>query len=51
MEIALFPYTTEEAEWLSADADGQCWLLGRGDLELAKLSAPANDDRPQPDRS
>lgn len=42
----MFPYTMEEAEWLSDHADGHYWLPGQGDLEPA---APANDDRP-PDR-
>jgi hypothetical protein len=37
----MFPYTAEEAEWLSAHADHHYWLLGQGDLELATA---ANDD-------
>jgi hypothetical protein len=43
----MFPYTAEEAEWLSAHADSAYWLLGEGDSASA---APANDDRPPRDR-
>ena len=43
----MFPYTAEEAEWLSADADRHYWLLGQGDIALA---TPANDDVPPHDR-
>ena len=42
----MFPYTAEEAEWLSAHADRHYWLLGQGDLELATA---ANDDTPPQD--
>lgn len=47
----MFPYTTEEAEWLSAHADGHYWLFGQGDLEPAITTEPANDDRPSRDPS
>lgn len=46
----MFPYTMEEAEWLSGHADGHYWLLGQGELELAMPVPSANDDRPPPDR-
>jgi hypothetical protein len=39
----MFPYTAEEAEWLSAQAGSPYWLLGQGDVELASSAAPAND--------
>ena len=41
----MFPYTAEEAEWLSAPADGHYWLPGQGDPEPALRTEPANDDR------
>jgi hypothetical protein len=41
----MFPYTAEEAEWLSAQGGAHYWLLGQGDVELASPAAPANDDR------
>ena len=43
----MFPYTAEEAEWLSMHADPAYWLLGHGDIEIA---VPANDDTPPRDR-
>ena len=39
----MFPYTAEEAEWLSAQAGSHYWLLGRSDVEPATAAAPAND--------
>jgi hypothetical protein len=46
----MFPYTAEEAEWLSAHADRHYWLLGHGDAAPAASPAPANDDTPPRDR-
>ena len=46
----MFPYTAEEAEWLSAHADRHCWLLGQGGIAPATPAAPANDNVPPPDR-
>ena len=46
----MFPYTAEEAEWLSAQADRHYWLLGQGDIAPATPAAPANDDVPPRDR-
>jgi hypothetical protein len=43
----MFPYTAEEAEWLSAHADSPYWLLGQGDFAT---TIPANDDTPPQDR-
>jgi hypothetical protein len=45
----MFPYTAEEAEWLSMQADAPYWLVGPGDFEPATLPTPANDDTPPPD--
>jgi hypothetical protein len=42
----MFPYTGEEAEWLSAHADRHYWLLGQGDLQPAVPVAPAAKDAP-----
>ncbi len=36
----MFPYTAEEAEWLSAHADRHYWLLGRNDIAPATPAAP-----------
>jgi hypothetical protein len=41
----MFPYTAEEAEWLSAQGGGHYRLLGQGDVERAAPAAPANDGR------
>jgi len=46
----MFPYTMEEAEWLSGHADSHDWLLGQSDFEPAALIQPANDDKPSRDR-
>jgi len=40
----MFPYTAEEAEWLSAQGGSHYWLLGPGDVELMSPAAPANDN-------
>ena len=44
----MFPYTAEEAEWLSAQAGSPYWLLGQGDVATAAI--PANHDMPPQDR-
>jgi hypothetical protein len=46
----VFPYTAEEAEWLSAQAGFHYWLLGQSDLATAAPAIPANDDTPPQDR-
>lgn len=46
----MFPYTAEEAEWLSAHADHHYWLLGQGDTAPTAPAVPANDDTPPHDR-
>jgi hypothetical protein len=45
----MFPYTAEEAEWLSAHADRHDWLLGQGDIAPAPATH-ANDDVAPHDR-
>ena len=40
----MFPYTADEAEWLSAHADRHYWLLGQGDIAPATPGTHANDD-------
>ena len=44
----MFPYTAEEAEWLSAQVDSPYWLRGQGDI--APIT-PANDSRSSADRA
>ncbi len=46
----MFPYTAEEAEWLSAHADRHYWLLGQGDLQPTAPVAPAANEAPPRDR-
>jgi hypothetical protein len=45
----MFPYTAEEAEWLSMLADSPYWLVGPGDFDSATLATPANDETPRQD--
>ncbi|HZF35073.1 MAG TPA: hypothetical protein VE914_14850 [Candidatus Angelobacter sp.] len=42
----MFPYTAEEAEWLSTPADRHYWLLGRVDFRLTTPLARAANDPP-----
>jgi hypothetical protein len=46
----MFPYTADEAEWLSAHADRHYWLLGQGDIAPATPGTHANDDVAPQDR-
>ena len=39
----MFPYTAEEAEWLSMQGDSPYWLLSPADIEPV---VPAADDLP-----
>jgi hypothetical protein len=45
----MFPYTAEEAEWLSMHADSPYWLLSPGNFEPTTSATPANDDTPPHD--
>jgi len=42
----MFPYTAEEAEWLSTPADRHYWLLGQVDFRLTTPLARAANDTP-----